>query len=317
MFRNVIFPLTILLLTTVLVIYFSYLKVGWVCWLLISFLPLFFLQDTFYYFFCNLFPDDRNLNIRPTQKVFKQSNKLYADKPTKTKADKATLITTLSFWVLIFFIWHYLSVWYVEFHLNNYGIKTIGIVTKAEDVKEPTGRGAIPYRFPYYGEIREYEYVDESGKKYSDFILNDKLKVGDTISITYSSNRPVINFPFGQTILYRAKAEASVTKFMRANNKNYTPISFGEFFGQYYSKDLQEIAKTNKVIKYSLVHTFSIDNIKTTNMYFHLDEMYNVIGKNTDEEMTKLVDTQLRKNSKFDSILKSIEKEIPMADTVK
>lgn len=118
------------------------------------------------------------------------------------------------------------------------------------------------------------------------------------------------NISVSQTEFNKEKAEESVKKYMIKVSKDYVPSTFGEFFSQYYNKNLQEIAKTKQVIKYSIVHSFSVKNKITTNMYFHLNESYEVIGKNTDKEMTKLVTDELKNNPKFDSILNSIEKEI-------
>lgn len=118
------------------------------------------------------------------------------------------------------------------------------------------------------------------------------------------------NISIGQTPLDRTKAEESVKTYMTTKAKNYKPLEFGEFFSQYYSEGLQKIAKTKEVIKYSIVHTYMINNKKTIDTYFHLNENYQVIGKNTMEEMTKLVNDDLKNNPKFDSILKGLELEM-------
>lgn len=118
------------------------------------------------------------------------------------------------------------------------------------------------------------------------------------------------NISVGQSPLDRTKAEESVKKYMVTKTKNYMPIEFGEFFSQYYSESLQKIAKTKEVIKYSIVHTYLINNKKTVDTYFHLNEAYQVIGKNTMEEMMKLVTDDLKNNPKFDSIMKSLELEM-------
>ena len=118
------------------------------------------------------------------------------------------------------------------------------------------------------------------------------------------------NISIGQTPLERTKAEESVKKYMTTKTKNYKPLEFGEFFGQYYSESLQKIAKTKEVIMYSIVHTYLLNNKKTVDTYFHLNEAYQVIGKNTMEEMNKLVNDDLKNNPKFDSIMKSLELEM-------
>ena len=97
---------------------------------------------------------------------------------------------------------------------------------------------------------------------------------------------------------------------MVTKTKNYKPLEFGEFFDQYYSESLQKIAKTKELIKYSIVHTYLLNNKKTVDTYFHLNEAYQVIGKNTMAEMDKLVNDDLKNNPKFDSIMKSLELEM-------
>jgi hypothetical protein len=113
-----------------------------------------------------------------------------------------------------------------------------------------------------------------------------------------------------QTPLDRPKAEESVKTYMKAKNKTYKPIGFGEFFSQSYSKGLQKIAKTKEVIAYSLVHTYSVKDKTITDTYFHLNASYQVIGMNTMDEMTSLVMTELQNSPTFDSIMKSIGADV-------
>ena len=131
-----------------------------------------------------------------------------------------------------------------------------------------------------------------------------------TIFLTATIILAFCNISISQTPLDRTKAEASVKKYMMTKTKEYKPLEFGEFFAQYYSESLQKIAKTKEVIKYSIVHTYLINNKKTVDTYFHLNENYQVIGKNTMEEMMKLVSDDLKNNPKFDSIMKSLELEM-------
>ena len=74
---------------------------------------------------------------------------------------------------------------------------------------------------------------------------------------------------FSQNKLERSKAEVSVKQYM-TSTKNYKPISFGEFFEQLDSKGIQDKLKTKSIVKYSLVHTYSIGTTKVIDMYFHL-----------------------------------------------
>ena len=93
---------------------------------------------------------------------------------------------------------------------------------------------------------------------------------------------------FGQAKLDKPKAEASVKQYM-AVTKNYKPISFGEFFEQFDSKGIQDKLKTKSIVKYSLVHTYSVGTTKVVDMYFHLDEKYKVVGKLPYKEMEEIM----------------------------
>lgn len=105
---------------------------------------------------------------------------------------------------------------------------------------------------------------------------------------------------FSQNTLDKSKAEASVKQYMKAT-KNYKPISFGEFFEQSDTKGVQDKLKTKSIIKYSLVHTYSVGTTNVVDMYFHLDEKYKVVGKIPYKEMEQMM---LKENSsKLDSIM--------------
>jgi hypothetical protein len=116
----------------------------------------------------------------------------------------------------------------------------------------------------------------------------------------------IVSNTFGQDKLDRAKAKASVTKYMTTANKNYKAISFGEFFDQTYPKEVQEKLKTKRIVKYSLVHTYTIGTKKIADMYFHLDEKYEVVGKLTFKEMDSLLKDLESKSGKLDSIMNSL-----------
>ncbi len=109
---------------------------------------------------------------------------------------------------------------------------------------------------------------------------------------------------FGQNNLDKSKAEVSVSKYMSVSNKNYKSVSFGEFFEQTDTKGIQVKLKTKEKIKYSLVHTYTIGSTKITDMYFHLDEKYKVLGKIPFKEMEQMM---LKENSsKLDSIMSGL-----------
>jgi hypothetical protein len=48
----------------------------------------------------------------------------------------------------------------------------------------------------------------------------------------------IVSNIIGQEKLDRAKAEASVTKYMKAESNQYKPLTFGEFFEQTYPEEI-------------------------------------------------------------------------------
>ena len=108
---------------------------------------------------------------------------------------------------------------------------------------------------------------------------------------------------FSQNKLDKSKAEASVKQYM-ATTKNYKPISFGECFEQLDSKGIQDKLKIKSIVKYSLVHTYSVGTTKVIDMYFHLDDKYKVVGKLPYKEMEQMM-LKENKNS-LDSIMNSL-----------
>lgn len=113
----------------------------------------------------------------------------------------------------------------------------------------------------------------------------------------------VVTNVFSQNKLDKPKAEASVKQYM-SGTKNYKPISFGEFFEQLDAKEIQDKLKTKLIVKYSLVHTYSIGTTKVTDMYFHLDDKYKIVGKLPFKEMEQMMIKE-NKNS-LDSIMNSL-----------
>ncbi len=113
----------------------------------------------------------------------------------------------------------------------------------------------------------------------------------------------IVSNIFGQD---RVSAEASVSKYITAENKNYKAISFGEFFEQTYPKEIQDKLKTKKNVVYSLVHTYSIGKEKYIDIYFHLDKNYGIIGKLTMKEMDDISKKIENSSGKLDSIMNSL-----------
>ena len=114
----------------------------------------------------------------------------------------------------------------------------------------------------------------------------------------------IVSNIFGQNKLNREKAETSVQQCM-TSTKNYRSVSFGEFFEQLDSKPIQDKLKTKSIVKYSLVHTYSVGATNVENMYFHLDEKYKVVGKLPYKDMEEIM---LKENSsKLDSIMQGLQ----------
>lgn len=114
------------------------------------------------------------------------------------------------------------------------------------------------------------------------------------------SNQNII----AQNKLNRLQAEKSVNKYMSKKYKKYNSLRYGELFQQYSSKEIEEKLNTNTPIVYSIIHSYNIKNDTTINMYFHLDENYNVIGYLTDKEMDKIMQNKV--GNKLDSIMNSL-----------
>lgn len=114
----------------------------------------------------------------------------------------------------------------------------------------------------------------------------------------------ITSFLFSQESLNRKQAESSVGQYLISKDKHYSSISFGEFFIQTYPEWIGEKLNTDKKVKYSLVHTYKMGATKIVDMYFHLDEKYEVIGNLTSKEMDEMLLKHTQ--SKLDSIMNSL-----------
>lgn len=108
---------------------------------------------------------------------------------------------------------------------------------------------------------------------------------------------------FGQD---RQKAEQAVTKYLISKFDKYTPEGFGEFFEQTYPIEVQEKMNTKRHVKYSLVHSYTVDGKKVENEYFHLDNDLNIIGQLSMQQMTDITTSLLNNNEFFMNFLDSI-----------
>lgn len=112
---------------------------------------------------------------------------------------------------------------------------------------------------------------------------------------------------FGQSNPDKKKSEIAVVNYLTSKHKNYKSISFGECFNQTYTNEVQEKIKTKKKVIYSVIHTYSIGKTMYSEMYFHLDANYEVVGNLTSEEMDKINSDLLNKSGKLDSLFNTID----------
>lgn len=80
---------------------------------------------------------------------------------------------------------------------------------------------------------------------------------------------------------------------MNDKNSLYQSGYFGEFFEQNYPDLIQKEIGTNEKIKYSIVHTYYIEEEKVTDEYFHLDKNFRVLGQVSKDKMLKLTENLL------------------------
>lgn len=99
----------------------------------------------------------------------------------------------------------------------------------------------------------------------------------------------------------RSKAETAVKIFMKKSSSSYKPGNFGEFFVQTYPDEVQKKIGTNEKVKFSLVHSFKTDSGEVSDMYFHLTDNYDIVGKLTSQQMMDL--TMDIAGPKLDSIM--------------
>ena len=89
-------------------------------------------------------------------------------------------------------------------------------------------------------------------------------------------------------------------------NSSFKVIRFGECFEQNYPEDIQQKLKTSSKVKYSLVLSYVLDDVKTENEYFHLDNKYNVIGHLSMNEMMGVTIDLLENNKEFQNQLDTV-----------
>jgi|GEM_PF-2450278 len=103
--------------------------------------------------------------------------------------------------------------------------------------------------------------------------------------------------------LERKNAEQSVKDYLSIKHDGYLPRSFGEFFEQNDTEEIQAIIETDREIMYSLVHTYLVGENEIKDEYFHLDKDMKVLGHLSKQQMMDLVMGKLFKSDQFMHIL--------------
>ena len=137
-------------------------------------------NQIFYFTFCRLFPDARNLDSLPAADVLR-SPKTYDKGRNKTTAFILTAVFTFIIWFGGTYLWTILADKYITYHLTTYGKKTKGVIVY------------VSHNSKSFGTYSENKYSDEKGETCSDIIIGETLKTGDTVSVYYSADRPEIN----------------------------------------------------------------------------------------------------------------------------
>lgn len=181
MLKNVLLPLFLILLTSAGTIY---------CWFEGLPLSLFGLIGLFtlgigsmyiaYSVSNKVFPDKRNKPLPPIQDLLTEYQTQKGKPQAITKASVYGTIFAVALTAGGVYAWIRLADTYKEYELKNYGRETNAVII---DIGYQKGIGTY----------REYEYHDNAGKRFSDKFSNENLNIGDTVTILYSTNRPVIN----------------------------------------------------------------------------------------------------------------------------
>lgn len=181
MIRNVLVPFLLIVLTSAVTVYCWYEGLPLSLFGLIGF-PTLFLGNMYisYFVFYHIFPDKRNKPLPPVNDLVAQA---------KRDKDKPAVHTKGAIWGTIFTVvltaggiysWSELANKYADYQLTQYGRNTKAVIISSGHTKG-------------IGDYREYEYMDDAGKKHTDKVSNQSLWLGDTIQIIYSTDRPVIN----------------------------------------------------------------------------------------------------------------------------
>ncbi|WP_315814367.1 hypothetical protein [Paraflavitalea speifideaquila] len=179
MIRNVLLPLLLILLAGVTFIYCWYEPspasyIGIPAFAVLGFGSLYLS----YYIGYALFPDKRNIPLPPFPGIIALRNKKQSS--AWTKGSVIGLLLTLTCWIGFWIAVPKLIDQYKSYHIHHYGQYNKALVTNTGYTKG-------------IGDYAEYEYITREGKKYNDRTARGILVVGDTLSIIYSTERPIIN----------------------------------------------------------------------------------------------------------------------------
>jgi hypothetical protein len=179
MIKNILLPLILILLTSAGTIYLWYEDSPLNFFGIIGFFTLGFGNMYIsYYIFYAIFPDKRNKPLPAIQDLmyYKEKGKPQTFTIGSTLAPLFTIILT----VVGIWAWTKLADKYLEYELTNHGQTTTAII--------------IDYGYSKgIGKYRKYEYKDNNGELRNDKFSNETLNIGDTITILFSVNRPILN----------------------------------------------------------------------------------------------------------------------------
>jgi len=185
--KFIIIPLTIMIVTTVFVVYNPTWKMGTILFMIAVSISYGSSIYSYYYLFCKIFPDPRNAEIPPQiTMMIKIRNKEDLNKEElaiarKTIAFNLTALFTMLTICLGAYLWYTLPEKYLNAELAKENLVTTGVVISSRRVKNDIG------------DHKTYSFTDISGNEYTDYLKSDELNVGDSLIVTYSKLNPSIH----------------------------------------------------------------------------------------------------------------------------
>lgn len=181
MLKNIFFPLLLIIITTLGTVYFWFDGLPSSLFGIIGFLTLGIgSMYISYYTFYAIFPDEKNKPMPPVQDLIYEYQKQKGKPHTITKGSFWGTIMAIVITAGGVYFWTKLAGKYKTYELEKYGKETTATIV---DVGYQKGIGTY----------RKYKYYNNDGKVFTDKFSNKTFTIGDTITILYSTNRPVIN----------------------------------------------------------------------------------------------------------------------------